>query len=124
MKDADHLSKKLQEISAEYIKGALQILALMEVESLNYLRSPITMDNGGLYLFSLLHVDGPVLNLKEAEKCEASINKLQITSKSKMTGEDLLLYCTSIIGVSKSLIASILNVSTKTLDGWLDIESN
>lgn len=87
--ERQYLEKGLQQLTAQYYKGMLELLAVLGTEELNYVRTPITMTNGGKYLLSLLHFDGPVLNLKvlrdEQQDVDAEVAKVKITSKKEET---------------------------------------
>ena len=39
--------------------------ATTELKELTYLKTPFTFDNGGKYLLTLIHVDGPKIKLRE-----------------------------------------------------------
>ncbi len=79
------LGKALQQISADYYKAAIEILCMMgDVEELNYLRTPIHMPGDTHYLLALLHVSGPVLNLKKLNDegyMDAEMEMVKVTSK-------------------------------------------
>lgn len=76
------LQKALHELSAEYYKGALQIMGMMGHGELNYLRTPIHLPNGSSYILALLHTSGPVLDLRTlAEDTDITVQKPTVTSK-------------------------------------------
>lgn len=70
----EEIEAALQITHSEYF---MQVLALLshdpDLTDLNYVRVPITTPDGGTYLISILHIDGPKLNLaKLAAAAEAS----------------------------------------------------
>jgi hypothetical protein len=52
----------------------MQVLGIMShsntVEELNYVKIPIITPGGGTYLISILHVDGPKINLQSLAKLD------------------------------------------------------
>lgn len=80
------MTEEKKKFSKEEIQAALEIthreyflnvLALLshdsEPKELNYVKVPVTTPDGGIYLISILHVDGPKVDLhKLAEISEAS----------------------------------------------------
>lgn len=64
----------LQITHSEYF---MQVVALMshlpEVKELTYVKVPLVTPNGGTYLVSILHVDGPKIDLQALEKAANEI---------------------------------------------------
>jgi hypothetical protein len=56
----------------------MQVIALVsqdgETQELNYVKVPVVTPEGGTYLVSILHVDGPKVNLLELAKVAESIS--------------------------------------------------
>jgi len=55
-----------------YLEHVLLLLASVksELKEINYLKSSFTLDTGGVYLLSLLHVRGPKITLGPEEQAE------------------------------------------------------
>ncbi len=69
--------KALQQFNAEYFKGVLDLLSMLDQKDLNHLKTVVETDDGGVYLMSILHVSGPKINfekLKTGATSEASMS--------------------------------------------------
>lgn len=66
----------LQLTNSEFFMQTVALLAYTDMKDLNYAKTLVTTPDGGTYLVSILHIDGPVLDLKKlAELAEAPENK-------------------------------------------------
>ena len=78
--ELDRLFKELEEafkndnvIQASNVMNGLWVMfqiyttaTTTELKELTYLKTPFTFDNGGKYLLTFTHVDGPKIQLKES----------------------------------------------------------
>lgn len=61
----EELSTGLTIAHQEYFRSIVALASLdPNMEELTYIRVPVETPNGGTYLVSVLHIDGPKLNLK------------------------------------------------------------
>lgn len=69
----EEIEAALQIAHSEYF---MQVIALMshdaDVKELSYVKVPVTTPQGGTYLVSILHIDGPKIDLNDlAAKAES-----------------------------------------------------
>jgi hypothetical protein len=60
---ADDISAALDIIHREYFMNVMALLAQTPQTELVYVKVPVVTHEGGNYLVSILHIDGPKLNL-------------------------------------------------------------
>lgn len=53
------------ELNRSYVEGLLTLLTYTDLKELNYSKTSIKLDNGGVYLLSFLHVQGPKIEFTE-----------------------------------------------------------
>ncbi len=76
----EEIQAALEVVHSEYF---MQVIGLLshdpENKDLAYVKVPVTTPDGGTYLVSILHVDGPKVDLRQlaeaAEKIESDTNK-------------------------------------------------
>lgn len=76
----EEIQAALEVVHSEYF---MQVIGLLshdpDNKDLAYVKVPVTTPDGGTYLVSILHVDGPKVNLQQlaeaAEKIESDPNK-------------------------------------------------
>ncbi len=67
----EEIEAALQITHSEYFMQVIALLSHTDQEELNYVKVPITTPDGGSYLVSILHIEGPKINLaKLAEFAE------------------------------------------------------
>lgn len=59
------LAEAQKQIANAFLEAQLQILHILGHEELNYIKTAVTMPEGGTYLLSLLHTEGPKTNVRE-----------------------------------------------------------
>jgi transketolase len=52
----------------DYVESAIYLSSLEGHEELTYTKTPFTMPDGGMYLVSILHVQGPKIKLQKGSK--------------------------------------------------------
>lgn len=76
---AEEIEAALQITHSEYFMQVLALLSHTEQKDLSYVKIPVTTPNGGLYLVSILHIEGPKVQLDKlaevAEKIEAEVEE-------------------------------------------------
>ena len=61
----EDIQAALEILHSEYFMNVLGLLSHNEdVDLLDYVKVPVVTPNGGTYLVSVLHIDGPKVNLK------------------------------------------------------------
>lgn len=72
----EEVEAALQICHSEYF---IQVIALMSYDpstpDLTYVKVPVTTPDGGNYLISILHIDGPKLNLAKLEAAALEAEK-------------------------------------------------
>lgn len=62
-----------------------------ELKELNYFKVPVTMDNGGKYLLSFTHVDGPKIKFDEQNQASVPFKRDNLLDEDKeLSTEELI----------------------------------
>lgn len=65
----ENIDVALTVLQREFFMQVVSLLSMDENhKELTLNKVPITLENGGIYLLSLIHVDGPKINLDEIRK--------------------------------------------------------
>lgn len=69
----EEVQSALEIVHSEYFTQVLALLSYTDQLELNYNKVPVVTPDGGTYLVSILHVDGPKINIQKfKEIAEAS----------------------------------------------------
>lgn len=76
---AEEIEAALQITHSEYFMQVIALLSHADQKDLAYVKVPVTTPNGGLYLVSILHIEGPKIQLDKlaevAEKIEEEMKE-------------------------------------------------
>ena len=68
----------------EFLAGAIALaLEDKSMKELTYIKTPVQMPDGGLYLVSILHVEGPKLDLETLRLVQESQDESKETPEQK-----------------------------------------
>lgn len=60
----DDIAAGINTTFKEFFTAVVALLSYdKKIKELNYIRTPITLPNGGVYLISILHIDGPKIDM-------------------------------------------------------------
>lgn len=59
------LAQAQNDVADAFLEAQLQLLHHLKHEELNYIKTSVTMPEGGEYLLSFLHIKGPKTNVRE-----------------------------------------------------------
>jgi hypothetical protein len=80
----EEINAALEILHSEYF---LQTVGLLShdsgIKELNYIKVPITTPDGGLYLVSILHIDGPKVDLQRLAKAAETFEQSKIVEDKK-----------------------------------------
>lgn len=65
---AEEVEAALQLAHSEYFMQVLGLLSHTDQKELNYVKVPVTTPQGGVYLVSILHIEGPKVDLQDLAK--------------------------------------------------------
>lgn len=73
----EEIDAALEILHSEYFMQTVALLSHTKEQDLTFVRVPVTTPDGGTYLVSILHVDGPKVQLQQLAKSAEEQEKLQ-----------------------------------------------
>ena len=73
----EEVEAALQIAHSEYFMQVVALMSHLDQKDLTYVKVPITTPDGGNYLVSILHIDGPKIDLQNLAKSAEIIKKSQ-----------------------------------------------
>lgn len=73
----EEVEAALQIAHSEYFMQVIALLSHTDEKELKYVKCPISTPNGGTYLVSILHIEGPKVDLQDLAKAAVEKEKAQ-----------------------------------------------
>lgn len=69
----EEIQAALEILHSEYFMQTVGLLSHTDQQELSYVKVPVVTPEGGTYLISILHVDGPKLDLQKLAKVAEAV---------------------------------------------------